>query len=112
MWTGAFAVLFSIWVLALSAFRGSSSFEAYEMTAAEIIRAYFAAALIGGLVLGWARPLTSHRLGATIVGAVVGTVIYTSVAISMSGVQPRAVEAGLVLGVLVGGICGWRWSQR
>lgn len=104
-----FATALSAWVLLLSALRGSPRFDRYGMTAWQIAATYYAVGAVGGTLLGLWRPFTRTRAGATAVGALVGTVFYTGVGISMDGGLSRsALVGGMVIGVPMGGFLAFR----
>ena len=98
-WSLALATGFSAWVLLLTLFRGSTQFHKYDMTTWQIIATYYVVSCVGGIVLGLCRPFTAKRWGATVVGALIGTLAYTGVGISMDHTLSTST---LIIGVLVG----------
>lgn len=99
--------LLSTVLVGLVLIRGSSQFERPSLSAWEIIGAYFVAGTVGGLVLGLLRPLTKNRVGAAVVGCVVGAFAYSA----MLGAGYGSAEVDFfwssVLGALGGGIIAY-----
>jgi hypothetical protein len=110
-WSLAFAALFSLWVGLLALLSGSARFDKYEMSAAAIIRTYFAVALVAGIVLGVLRPITETALGRVFVGSIVGTAVYTGIGLSMYGPDKFTFVGGAILGIPMGGFLGYKWSK-
>ena len=104
-WAFWLAAAFSAWVLVLSLARRSwrLQFDDLEMTAAQIIAGYYAAALIAGSVLGLLRPLSRWRVGTFIIGAIAGTLVYATIGITMYGWN-EALWVAPVLGLGTGGL--------
>jgi hypothetical protein len=111
-WALTFATIFSAYVLILAAFRGSTTFDKYEMTVWQIIATYFTVAAVGGTLLGLFRPFTAQRRGATVTGAVIGTFVYVGVSISVEGrFSASALLIGAVVGVPMGGYLAHGWWE-
>jgi hypothetical protein len=109
-----YAAGFSALVLVLALFRGSTDYPEYGTTTWRVIRVYFAAGVLGGLLVGWLRPITSHRWGARTVGALVGTVVYGSAMLATDIPSSAGVVIALVLGMPMGALLGnkqWKESQ-
>jgi hypothetical protein len=110
-WALAFAVGLSLWVLAAAIVRRSSYFAVYGLTAWQIIGLYFAAAAVGGLVLGMLRPHTATREGAVFVGACIGTIAYSAAGIALEGrLSSSSFLVSVIPGIIVGGVLGYRFS--
>lgn len=110
-WAFGFAVMLSLWVLAVTVVRRPTYFEVYGLTTWQIIATYFAAAAVGGLVLGVLRPLAATRDGAVIIGAVIGTIFYSAVGIALDGsISSDSFIISAIPGILVGGALGYRFS--
>ena len=105
----ACATLLSLWVAVLSLLRGSTRFDGYGLNAWQIMATYYVVGVSGGCLAGALRPLASSRWRAAIVGAVIGVLGYTAIGVVM---EPKAswsvLQSGLVLGVPIGGIVGYR----
>jgi hypothetical protein len=109
-----YALGFSGLVLVLALFRGSTEYPEYGTTTWRIIRVYFAAGVLGGLVLGWLRPVTSRRWGARAVGALIGTIVYGSAMLATDIPRSAGLVIALVLGIPMGALLGnkqWKESQ-
>src|SRR5438094_8438841 len=89
-WAIWIATGLSLWVLALALARRSwrLPLDDSEMTVAQVIAAYYAAALVGGTSAGVLRPFTRWRVGTFALGAVVSTLVYGTVGITMYGWSP------------------------
>ena len=66
------ATLFSAIVLVQSLVRGSTWFESDHQSAWAVIAEYYVAALVAGVTLALLRPLGNTRLGAYVLGSVIG----------------------------------------
>jgi len=105
------ALLFSLLVGALALLRGSDWNPTYEVSTLDVIRGYFLAGLLGGAVFGLLRPLTQSRLGAALVGVIVGPIVYGAVAGVVDAQPEWGAATTIIPGVLVGGISGWIWGK-
>ncbi len=83
-----------------------------------VILGYFAMGATGGLLVGILRPLTQRRVGATILGIIIGIAVYFLAGIIAVGEKDFLSLPGLVstlvLGTVIGGICGhntWAWQR-
>jgi hypothetical protein len=105
----AMATCFSAWVLLLVLLRGSPWFDKYQMSAWQIVAAYYAAGLLGGLVFGVLWPLSRTSWGAVVLGSLIGVIAYAAVGMIMHGALSwQSVHDGMVLGVPIGGFVGYR----
>ena len=104
-WALWIATVFSAWVLALSLVRHAwrFKFDDLEMTAAQIVAGYYAAALIAGSVVGLLRPLLRWRIGTFVIGAIAGTLVYATIGLTMYG-RNEALWVTPVLGLATGGL--------
>ena len=106
------AVGFSIWVAFATAGRGAEIHARYGLTPLQIVFLYAVAGILGGSLLGLLRPYCGSRLGAFLVGAVIGIMSYGVIGITMSGVSAQAFAGALVLGIIVGGGLGVVWRDE
>lgn len=84
-----------------------------------VILGYLAMGLLGGVVVGLLRPLGQHQGGATLLGMIVGIIVYAIAGIVAVGVKefrsPAGVLSALILGIVIGGLAGrrtWRNQRR
>jgi len=105
------ALLFSLLIGVLELRRGSDWNPTYHVSTMAVMRGYFEAGALGGAAFGALRPLTRQRLGATLVGIIVGPIVYGAVMTVVDG-QPEWLSGPTIFaGVLVGGAVGWRWGK-
>jgi hypothetical protein len=104
-WALRIATVFSAWVLVLALAKHSwrFRFDELEMTAGEIVAAYYAAALVAGTCAGVQRPLTRWRTGTFLLGAAVSALVYATVGITMYGWN-KVLWLAPVLGLSSGGL--------
>jgi hypothetical protein len=73
-----------------------------------LIVGYVAMGLIGGLLAGVVRPLARTRIGATIIGVIIGIFVYSIAMIIAVGqkkfLSPPGLASALVLGTVIGGL--------
>lgn len=105
------AALFSILVSVLALIRGSDWNPTHQVSTRSLILGYAVAGVLGGLVVGLLRPLTTHRLGATLVGMLAGVFAYSAVALAMDGMAGFRPMPAIVAGLLVGGIVGFLFAK-
>ena len=110
-WGLGMAFVFSLLVGMLALLRGSDWNPRYQVSTLAVIRGYFLAGLVGGAVFGLLRPLAQSRLGAAIVGVIVGPFVYGAIATTVAGQPHWADAAAIIPGVLVGGASGWIWGK-
>jgi hypothetical protein len=82
-----------------------------------VILGYLAMGILGGLLAGLLRPLARSKLGATIMGVVIGIPVYAMAIIVAVGpkefLSPPGLLSTLTLGTVIGGFCGRNsWSRR
>jgi hypothetical protein len=111
LWGLALAFLFALFVGALALLRGSDWNPTYQVSTVAVIRGYFVAGALGGAVFGLLRPLARHRLGAVVVGTIVGPIVYGAVMTVVDGQPQWTSGPTIIAGVLVGGAVGWRWGR-
>src|SRR4051812_23169998 len=75
-WAFGYAVLYSAWVAFVSGGDLTRPLEESGQTPLQIIAAYFAIAALVGPLLGLFRPALRFRLGAFVIGSVVGFATY------------------------------------
>ena len=110
------AVAFSLLGTALLIMQGGVLGRPSRFSFPMVIMGYFLMGAIGGLLLGIFRPLTHRRLGATILGIVVGIAVYSIAVVIAVGEKKFLTAPGLasalVLGTLMGGYLGHdTWSR-
>jgi hypothetical protein len=99
---------FSIIVIALAGFRGSTAYPELGLTTPGIVAIYYALAVVGGSVLGLLRPLSRSKFGGFIVGSVIGTLVYGGAGLAIKGADLLMVPVALILGIAVGGTFGYQ----
>jgi hypothetical protein len=105
------ATLFSAFVGLMALSRGADWNPAYQVSTWAVIRGYYLAGILAGLAFGVLRPLFWGRVGGLMLGLLLGPVVYGAVATAVEG-EPQFVSgSSIFLGVLVGGISGWRLSK-
>jgi hypothetical protein len=81
-----------------------------------VILSYFAMGILGGLLLGVFRPFVQRRSGATILGIIIGVMVYFIaglVAVGREVLSPAGFGVALVLGTVAGGYLGHStWNKR
>jgi hypothetical protein len=80
---------------------------------------YFAAGILGGIVVGLLRPLTKYMPGSVSVGMIVGTIVYATMGTLAIGMENEKflswinVSTSIICGVLVGGPVGYKfWKDE
>jgi len=111
-WGRWYAILFSAWVLVLSAVRASVLWPEYGTTTWGIIAGYWIAAVLGSFVVGLLRPLTGSRFGAFIVGWIGGTIVYGSVGVATGLQRDAPWWLATIPGCLVGGGLAVVWRDQ
>jgi hypothetical protein len=99
-----YAVVYSLYVGAMSLLRGSAYYDRYQMSGWSIVATYCAVGLTGGIALGLLRPLARWALGVAFIGWVIGTLVLGGIAIAMKGLGRQQLIDGMILGALVGPI--------
>jgi hypothetical protein len=99
---------FSVIVIVLAGFRGSTDYPELGLSTPGIVAIYYAVALVGGSVLGLLRPFTRGKLGGFVVGSFIGFIAYGGAGLMIKGVGLLMVPVALVLGVAVGGTFGYQ----
>ena len=108
-WGVGMATVFSLFVLALAALRGSTAYPQYgDLTTWSLIATYFAVGLPAGAVAGALRPLLRWRAGAALVGYLVAVVVYGGAGLGL-GYAPKRVLLIAALCGLAGAIAGLMW---
>jgi hypothetical protein len=103
---------FSLIVLVLVGFRGSTDYPELGLSTGSIILIYYALALIAGSVLGLLRPYTRTKLGGFFVGWLIGSLVYGGAGLMLKDVKPLyMVPVALVLGLGVGGTAGYQTAR-
>ena len=85
----ALAALYSLYAIALYAFRGQAPFEAVGATLAQVIASYFAGGILGGAAVGLLWPLSRHREGAIVIGIVTAFIVCAAARFSSVGAFSR-----------------------
>jgi hypothetical protein len=99
---------FSIIVIALAGFRGSTDYPKLGLTTPGIVAIYYALAVVGGSVLGLLRPFTRSKFGGFIVGSVIGTLVYGAAGLAIKGADLLMVPVAFILGIAIGGTFGYQ----
>lgn len=110
------AGLFSIFGSALFLMQGTVLGHPSRFSFPAVILGYFAMGLVGGVLAGVMRPLARWRLGATILGVIVGILVYAIAMIIAVGqkkfLSPPGLISTLILGTVIGGLFGHNtWTK-
>jgi MFS family permease len=105
-WTLSFATLYSLWAVAISLIQHRTYFPQYHLSIWSIIAVYYVASLVCGLALGFLYPLVGHRLGAVLLGSVLGFIAYAVVSVAMFGFHWLPILLALIPAVIIGGGLG------
>lgn len=108
---------FSILGSALFLLQGTIFGRASRFSLPLVILGYFAMGLIGGLLAGLMRPLARRRIGATIMGAIIGIFVYAIAMIIAVGQKEflslPGLASTLLLGTVIGGLFGHNtWNKQ
>jgi hypothetical protein len=109
-WGLWFAGGYSILALGLYGLQGTLLGETSRFSLPLVILGYLAAGISGGSVVGLLRPVARGRVGATVLGAFIGVLVYFIAGITTLGARDLFTMPGLiatvVIGSVVGGACG------
>jgi hypothetical protein len=105
------AVLLSLLVTLHSLARGTFHYEEYGVSTWAIVGAYCVAGASAGPLVGLLRGSAMRRSRAVMLGVAGGVIVYGVVAIVLFWPAREPAVAALVVGSLVGGLTGWRWSD-
>ena len=97
------AAAFSAYVLVVALARGSTRYLAYGTSVWGILAAYWLAAIVCGILLAVLRPLTRFRLGAFVVGAIIGTAVYGTAMLVLPLPENASWWIPPILGTIFGG---------
>jgi hypothetical protein len=111
-WGLGLAALFCLWVALITMGQADAVRTRYGATPTQIMVTYLVVGGVGGTLLGCCRPLTRHRLGAFLVGTVVGTMLYFAVGTAMTGFTTKTLLIASPLGIIVGGGLGVVWRDQ
>src|ERR671912_1750238 len=111
-WAFGYALLYSAWVAFVSGGDLTRPIESIDQTPQQVITTYFAVAAVVGPVLGLFRPFLSFRLGAFLVGSLIGFATYAGVGLSMGYADRTYYIIAAVIGVIVGGGLGVVFYDR
>jgi len=101
-----FATACSIWAAIVALLQHRTYFPQYHASLWRIIAAYYVASILSGLTLGFLYPLFDRRLGAVLLGFLLGFLCYATVGVAMFGFQRLPLAIALIPAVLVGGGLG------
>jgi hypothetical protein len=111
-WAFGYAVLYSAWVAFVSGGQLTRPIEAGGQTPLQIIATYFAIAAVVGPILGLFRPALSRRLGAFLIGSVVGFATYAGFGLAAGDADGTYLVIAAVVGVVGGGGLGVVFFDR
>lgn len=116
-WGISLAGVFSAYVCTLALIHRSVRFDAYGTTVWLVVLCYIASGVIGGLVLGILRPITTILAGAIITGIASAVPFFIAVWVASDGLprhwKPGSVEGIVLFSVILGGGLGaWRWVKQ
>lgn len=103
-----FALLLSLYVAVLALVRGSLWIPEYEVSTLIVIKGYLVGGVLGGAVFGLLKPLARTTLTRTIMGMVVGIVVYGAMATAVEEHAAWTSAPAIIAGVLVGGLLAWK----
>ena len=107
------AVIFSAFVGVMAVIRGSTHYDDPPTSTLQIIRSYFIAGTLGGALFGVLRPIARiGRLGAVLVGLVIGPFVYGAVGIAVGLTAGFASASTIIPGLIVGGALGFQLGKR
>jgi hypothetical protein len=105
-YAGFAAVAFSLWVAFVTAGKHDEVVAEYGLSPVQIMGTYVAIAAVVGPLLGFLRPALQYRLGAFIVGSLIGVTIYLGIALAMGGLDRPTFIVSSFIGILIGGGLG------
>ena len=111
-WAFGYAVLYSAWVVFVSGGELTRPIAESGQTPLHIIATYFAIAAIVGPLLGLFRPALGFRLGAFVIGSVVGFVTYAGFGLAGGDSDGTYLIVAAVVGVVAGGGLGVVFFDR
>src|SRR5687768_5661681 len=82
-WGFALAALCLAYAALVALIGGSAALESYSFHLFEIVAIYFVAGIAGGIAAGLLRPMARSRGGATVMGALIGPLVYGAIAFGM-----------------------------
>jgi hypothetical protein len=105
------ATCYAIYAVVVYAVRGPAPFAAHGVSLQIVLLTYYAAGILGGLVVGVMLPVARNSVGALLVGVVIGLIVFFCIEVASSGPVWKwtsdAWEDVLVLGALLGAPGGW-----
>lgn len=102
-WGLSAALFFGAWITIVRFASGTQPFDEVGMSYGTTIAAYFAFGLLGGVLLGFLRPLASTRLGSAITGWLLAIVVYTGFG-TLLDIPPWRWDTFMLIIVLIGSL--------
>jgi len=113
-WGLAIATLFSVYVAALDATRGSAPFDRLGVSLGAVVALYMCGGFVSGAIVGALRPFGATRGGAILVG-IIATLPVSAGALFVLNDMASKGSAIVIVGyaVLMGSFMGnWVWKRR
>ncbi len=109
------ATFYSLYVVGLYLFRGTAPFEANETTLGAVVAVYYFGGATGGAIAGLLLPLTTWRIGSTMVGMIAGLPVCFGVGFAIYGPLSQWDGSNLfgviATAVLLGGFGGYAFWE-
>lgn len=108
----AMAAIYVAYVLVLFLFRGPAPFDKLHTSLPSVVLTYIVLGPAAGAIVGFLLPLTSTRIGSTLVASIAAATVYFGIAIVASG-SPLSwksdnwiliATAGVTFGVILGNV--------
>jgi hypothetical protein len=112
-WSFRFVLVYSLLAALVYAIAGPPD---KSVTLVELVGTYVVLGLLVGIVIGLLRPISRTRAGSTVLGVIVGAVVYVGGGISFFGIaiirEPGPMTAFLIAASIVGGLSGSKWWKN
>jgi len=116
-WGAGGATVLSLLVALAGLIRGGEALARQDLTLGQVVEGYYFIGIIGGALFGAVRPLARGMLGAGLVGALVGVMVYAAAGWfilppdELRSVLPWGILAGVLVGSGVGLLIGGARKQ-